>query len=91
MNRTVVDLVFMSFLFQPPKATTCARIRESPQLSPLHIAAELRTTAVNINTDVPVIIEYPQDHIIWSLCCFVYSNPCCLGLAALIYSIKVSL
>uniref|UniRef100_A0A671UC99 Uncharacterized protein n=1 Tax=Sparus aurata TaxID=8175 RepID=A0A671UC99_SPAAU len=30
----------------------------------------------------------PKDHIIWSLCCFVYSNPLCLGLAALIFSIK---
>uniref|UniRef100_A0A671UDD3 Uncharacterized protein n=1 Tax=Sparus aurata TaxID=8175 RepID=A0A671UDD3_SPAAU len=32
--------------------------------------------------------EPPKDHIIWSLCCFVYSNPLCLGLAALIFSIK---
>ncbi|KAF1386539.1 hypothetical protein PFLUV_G00095910 [Perca fluviatilis] len=32
--------------------------------------------------------EPPKDHIIWSLCCFLYSNPCCLGLAALIFSIK---
>uniref|UniRef100_A0A3B3HPQ1 Uncharacterized protein n=1 Tax=Oryzias latipes TaxID=8090 RepID=A0A3B3HPQ1_ORYLA len=30
----------------------------------------------------------PKDHIIWSLCCFLYSNPLCLGLAALIFSIK---
>uniref|UniRef100_A0A3P9DL21 Interferon-induced transmembrane protein 3 n=1 Tax=Maylandia zebra TaxID=106582 RepID=A0A3P9DL21_9CICH len=28
--------------------------------------AVVQQTAVNINTDVPVIIEYPQDHIIWS-------------------------
>ncbi|XP_062277082.1 dispanin subfamily A member 2b-like [Scomber scombrus] len=39
-------------------------------------------TTVNITT------EPPQDHIIWSLCCLVYLNPFCLGLAALIYSIK---
>uniref|UniRef100_A0A3P9LID9 Uncharacterized protein n=1 Tax=Oryzias latipes TaxID=8090 RepID=A0A3P9LID9_ORYLA len=32
--------------------------------------------------------EPPKDHIIWSLCCFLYSNPLCLGLAALIFSIK---
>ncbi|XP_026031042.1 dispanin subfamily A member 2b-like [Astatotilapia calliptera] len=50
--------------------------------------AVVQQTAVNINTDVPVIIEYPQDHIIWSICCFAYANPFCLGLAALIYSIK---
>ncbi|XP_074490052.1 dispanin subfamily A member 2b-like [Sebastes fasciatus] len=39
-------------------------------------------TTVNINT------EPPKDHIIWSLLCFMYSNPCCLGLAALTFSIK---
>ncbi|XP_072241358.1 interferon-induced transmembrane protein 1-like [Leuresthes tenuis] len=39
-------------------------------------------TTVNINT------EPAKDHIIWSLCCFMYGNPCCLGLAALIFSIK---
>uniref|UniRef100_A0A8C4NY47 Uncharacterized protein n=1 Tax=Dicentrarchus labrax TaxID=13489 RepID=A0A8C4NY47_DICLA len=32
--------------------------------------------------------EPPSDHIIWSICCFAYTNPCCLGLAALIFSIK---
>ncbi|XP_076588109.1 dispanin subfamily A member 2b-like [Chaetodon auriga] len=45
-------------------------------------ATVVQCTTVNINS------EPPKDHIIWSLCCFVYSNPCCLGLAALIYSIK---
>ncbi|XP_074490051.1 dispanin subfamily A member 2b-like [Sebastes fasciatus] len=39
-------------------------------------------TTVNINT------EPPKDHIIWSLLCFMYSNSCCLGLAALTFSIK---
>ncbi|KAJ4937789.1 hypothetical protein JOQ06_002944 [Pogonophryne albipinna] len=39
-------------------------------------------------TSVSVPPEPPSDHIIWSLCCFLYSNPFCLGLAALIYSIK---
>ncbi|KAL4005470.1 hypothetical protein ACER0C_005183 [Sarotherodon galilaeus] len=48
----------------------------------------VQQTAVNINTDKPVIIEYPQDHIMWSICCFVYANPFCLGLVALLYSIK---
>ncbi|XP_047246148.1 dispanin subfamily A member 2b-like [Girardinichthys multiradiatus] len=37
-----------------------------------------------------VTTERPRDHIIWSLCCFVYGNPFCLGLAALIFSIKAS-
>ncbi|KAI9546557.1 hypothetical protein NQZ68_026778 [Dissostichus eleginoides] len=39
-------------------------------------------------TTVSIPPEPPRDHIIWSLCCFLYSNPFCLGLAALIYSIK---
>ncbi|XP_037622741.1 dispanin subfamily A member 2b-like [Sebastes umbrosus] len=42
----------------------------------------VQCTTVNIST------EPPKDHIIWSLLCFMYSNPCCLGLAALIFSIK---
>ncbi|KAL4005468.1 hypothetical protein ACER0C_005181 [Sarotherodon galilaeus] len=45
-------------------------------------------TAVNITRGQRVITESPKDHIIWSLCCFVYSNPFCLGLAALINSIR---
>uniref|UniRef100_A0A8C6SIN6 Uncharacterized protein n=1 Tax=Neogobius melanostomus TaxID=47308 RepID=A0A8C6SIN6_9GOBI len=32
--------------------------------------------------------EMPKDHFIWSLCCFFYYNPFCLGLAALIHSVK---
>ncbi|XP_033940270.1 dispanin subfamily A member 2b-like [Pseudochaenichthys georgianus] len=39
-------------------------------------------------TPVSVPPEPPRDHIIWSLCCLFYANPCCLGLAALIFSIK---
>ncbi|XP_067447230.1 dispanin subfamily A member 2b-like [Thunnus thynnus] len=39
-------------------------------------------------TTVNIAAEPPPDYIIWSLCCFVYSNPFCLGLAALIRSIK---
>ncbi|XP_007546845.1 dispanin subfamily A member 2b-like [Poecilia formosa] len=30
----------------------------------------------------------PSDDIIWSLACFMYGNPLCLGLAALIFSVK---
>ncbi|XP_024120135.1 dispanin subfamily A member 2b-like [Oryzias melastigma] len=37
---------------------------------------------------IVLLSEPPRDHIIWSLCCFFYSNPFCLGLAALIFSIK---
>ncbi|XP_039882207.1 dispanin subfamily A member 2b-like isoform X2 [Simochromis diagramma] len=40
------------------------------------------------HTSVNIVTEPPKDHFIWSLLCFAYLNPCCLGLAALIYSIK---
>ncbi|XP_049429937.1 dispanin subfamily A member 2b-like [Epinephelus fuscoguttatus] len=40
------------------------------------------------HTTVNVTTEPPKDHIIWSLYSFVYSNCFCLGLAALIFSIK---
>ncbi|KAM9351920.1 dispanin subfamily A member 2b-like [Symphorus nematophorus] len=39
-------------------------------------------------TTVNVTSEPPKDHIIWSLYNFVYSNFFCLGLAALIFSVK---
>ncbi|XP_047452733.1 uncharacterized protein LOC125015114 [Mugil cephalus] len=39
-------------------------------------------------TTVNVIAEPPRDHIIWSIFSLVYSNPFCLGLAALIFSVK---
>ncbi|CAI5665453.1 unnamed protein product [Oreochromis niloticus] len=45
-------------------------------------------TAMNITAGQQVITEPPKDHIIWSLFSLVYANPFCLGLAALIYSIK---
>uniref|UniRef100_UPI0037E7364B interferon-induced transmembrane protein 2-like n=1 Tax=Semicossyphus pulcher TaxID=241346 RepID=UPI0037E7364B len=40
------------------------------------------------STTVNIITDPPPDHIIWSLFCFCYYNPFCLGLAALIFSIK---
>ncbi|XP_051807752.1 dispanin subfamily A member 2b-like [Acanthochromis polyacanthus] len=40
------------------------------------------------HTTVNIIEEPPQDHIIWSIFSFVHMNPCCLGLAALIHSVK---
>ncbi|XP_030282398.1 dispanin subfamily A member 2b-like [Sparus aurata] len=47
-----------------------------------------RGPAVGQYTTLNISSEPPKDHIIWSLYCFVYSNPFCLGLAALIFSIK---
>ncbi|XP_068459629.1 dispanin subfamily A member 2b-like [Clinocottus analis] len=39
-------------------------------------------------TTVNITSEAPSDYVVWSICSFIYLNPCCLGLAALIYSIK---
>lgn len=32
--------------------------------------------------------EVPKDYFVWSLLCLIYYNPFCLGLAALIHSVK---
>ncbi|XP_032400777.1 dispanin subfamily A member 2b-like [Xiphophorus hellerii] len=37
---------------------------------------------------VNIPTEPPTDYLVWSLCSFVYANFCCLGLGALIYSVK---
>uniref|UniRef100_A0A3P9I1W1 Uncharacterized protein n=1 Tax=Oryzias latipes TaxID=8090 RepID=A0A3P9I1W1_ORYLA len=47
-----------------------------------------RLTSAGGHNTIVLQAEPPKDHIIWSLCCFLYSNPLCLGLAALIFSIK---
>ncbi|XP_068579262.1 interferon-induced transmembrane protein 1-like [Cebidichthys violaceus] len=39
-------------------------------------------------TSVNITSEVPRDHVIWSIFNFFHLNPCCLGLAALVYSIK---
>ncbi|XP_068580253.1 interferon-induced transmembrane protein 1-like [Cebidichthys violaceus] len=39
-------------------------------------------------TSVNITSEVPRDHVIWSIFNFLHLNPCCLGLAALVYSIK---
>uniref|UniRef100_A0A3P9P9D6 Uncharacterized protein n=1 Tax=Poecilia reticulata TaxID=8081 RepID=A0A3P9P9D6_POERE len=41
------------------------------------------------HTIVNVPTEPPADYLVWSLWNFVYGNFCCLGLAALICSVKV--
>uniref|UniRef100_A0A3B3UDM1 Interferon-induced transmembrane protein 3-like n=1 Tax=Poecilia latipinna TaxID=48699 RepID=A0A3B3UDM1_9TELE len=40
------------------------------------------------HTVVNVPIEPTKDYLVWSLCSFVYANFCCLGLGALIYSVR---
>uniref|UniRef100_A0A8C6SF23 Uncharacterized protein n=1 Tax=Neogobius melanostomus TaxID=47308 RepID=A0A8C6SF23_9GOBI len=47
-----------------------------------------RPSSVVQHTTVNIYPEMPKDHFIWSLCCFLYSNPFCLGLAALIHSAR---
>lgn len=33
-------------------------------------------------------IPVPSDHIVWSIFSLIYCNPCCLGLVALLFSVK---
>ncbi|XP_072291363.1 dispanin subfamily A member 2b-like [Eucyclogobius newberryi] len=46
--------------------------------------------AVMVRQDATVNVArvMPGDHFVWSLICCIYYNPFCLGLAALIYSVK---
>ncbi|XP_054896773.1 dispanin subfamily A member 2b-like [Poeciliopsis prolifica] len=37
---------------------------------------------------VNVPTEPPKDYLVWSLCSFIFGNIFCLGLAALVYSVK---
>ncbi|KAM6925736.1 interferon-induced transmembrane protein 1-like [Lycodopsis pacificus] len=39
-------------------------------------------------TTVNIVSEAPRDHVIWSIYNLFHWNPCCLGLVALLYSIK---
>ncbi|CAK6975280.1 dispanin subfamily A member 2b-like [Scomber scombrus] len=45
-------------------------------------SAQPQHTTVIVHTDTP------NDHIVWSLCSLLYSNPCCIGLVAVLYSFK---
>uniref|UniRef100_A0A3B5PUD7 Uncharacterized protein n=1 Tax=Xiphophorus maculatus TaxID=8083 RepID=A0A3B5PUD7_XIPMA len=40
------------------------------------------------HTVVNVPTEPTKDYLVWSLCSFVYANFCCLGLGALIHSVR---
>uniref|UniRef100_A0A8V5FWB6 Uncharacterized protein n=1 Tax=Melopsittacus undulatus TaxID=13146 RepID=A0A8V5FWB6_MELUD len=42
-----------------------------------------RTWAVGPRSRPP-----PRDHLVWSICTMLYANVCCLGLLALVYSVK---
>uniref|UniRef100_A0A3B3H601 Uncharacterized protein n=1 Tax=Oryzias latipes TaxID=8090 RepID=A0A3B3H601_ORYLA len=61
------------------------RLHEPPDHMSLRPHA---TTAAGGHNTIVLQAEPPKDHIIWSLCSFFYFNPMCLGLAALIFSIK---
>ncbi|CAJ0947852.1 unnamed protein product [Ranitomeya imitator] len=45
---------------------------------------QLESTKVTIISDQPPV----RDHVIWSILNFFYMNFCCLGLIALIFSVK---
>ncbi|CAL8375934.1 unnamed protein product [Arctogadus glacialis] len=54
---------------------------------------ERMSTLRNPHTSVNIVypVECPQDYLVWSIWSLVYSNPCCLGLVALYYSVMVGL
>ncbi|XP_033929301.1 dispanin subfamily A member 2b-like [Melopsittacus undulatus] len=44
-----------------------------------------RSTVIPMETPQP---PPPRDHLVWSICTMLYANVCCLGLLALVYSVK---
>uniref|UniRef100_A0A8V5G085 Uncharacterized protein n=1 Tax=Melopsittacus undulatus TaxID=13146 RepID=A0A8V5G085_MELUD len=40
------------------------------------------------DTERPRSRPPPRDHLVWSICTMLYANVCCLGLLALVYSVK---
>ncbi|NXT40895.1 IFM2 protein, partial [Pelecanoides urinatrix] len=44
-----------------------------------------RSTVVSVEPAPP---PPPRDHLAWSLCTTLYSNVCCLGFLALVFSVK---
>nr|XP_033490464.1 dispanin subfamily A member 2b-like [Epinephelus lanceolatus] len=79
--QTTVELSAMNPAVYPPEAVPLQG-RYDGRLGQPGGHSVVQHTTVNVTT------EPPKDHIIWSLCSFVYS--CCpsLGLAALVFSIK---
>ncbi|XP_004072826.1 dispanin subfamily A member 2b-like isoform X2 [Oryzias latipes] len=71
----------------PPYAPLAEDVPLQEPPDHMYLGPRANTAAGGHNTIV-LQAEPPKDHIIWSLCCFLYSNPLCLGLAALIFSIK---
>lgn len=88
---TVILELWHTFLLTPVEQTAMNPTHYPVQPAQVQGSEGLPGAAPVQYTTVNIPAEPPKDHIIWSLCCFVYSNPCCLGLAALIFSIKVSL
>ncbi|NWV62798.1 DSA2B protein, partial [Malurus elegans] len=44
-----------------------------------------RSTTVTLEEPPP---KPPRDHLVWSICTILYGNVCCLGLLALVFSVK---
>uniref|UniRef100_A0A3Q2EDL6 Uncharacterized protein n=1 Tax=Cyprinodon variegatus TaxID=28743 RepID=A0A3Q2EDL6_CYPVA len=57
----------------------------------LEVQAHGQGTIMIPQTTVNIPAEQLKDNIVWSLFSFVYGNLCCIGLAALIFSVKVSI
>ncbi|KAM6308515.1 dispanin subfamily A member 2b-like [Aegotheles albertisi] len=56
-----------------------------PMAEPLAMEGLCRSTVVTVEPAPP---PPPRDHLAWSLCSTLYTNVCCLGFLALVFSIK---
>uniref|UniRef100_A0A8C6SGM0 Uncharacterized protein n=1 Tax=Neogobius melanostomus TaxID=47308 RepID=A0A8C6SGM0_9GOBI len=59
-----------------------------PDSVPLQEGNMSKPNSGQLHSVLEVHREMPKDHFVWSLLSFIYCNPCCLGLVALIHSIK---
>ncbi|XP_030221619.1 catalase isoform X1 [Gadus morhua] len=55
----------------------------APQLQEIQYNRDPDTVVTIVNP-----VEHPRDYVVWSICSFFHANPFCLGMAALIFSIK---
>ncbi|XP_064309231.1 dispanin subfamily A member 2b-like [Phalacrocorax carbo] len=68
-----------------PRLPPYEPLAEGMDLERLDAEGLPRSTVVSVEPPPP---PPPRDHLAWSLCTMLYANVCCLGLMALVFSVK---
>ncbi|NXI02899.1 IFM1 protein, partial [Pachycephala philippinensis] len=70
----------------------CLRARGMQQSLPPYEVLPAEVSMEELPRSTAVLLEEPprppRDHLVWSLCTTLYGNFCCLGLMALVFSVK---